>query len=174
MMQRKPGNLSQFASFQYLVDQPSYSRERPYHIFDDIPMGVKAGNLVIKQAPEQFVEDVRDSEETFHLDVQGFTFKKVGLSEPIDFSNRDDIEQKYIPSVKALANDVLGDDIRHCEAICWRVSLLSNRPPFAKHMLTVRILAAGWCFPAGFKRRRTKFSSYLPCISSPRGYETFC
>ncbi|EED12080.1 conserved hypothetical protein [Talaromyces stipitatus ATCC 10500] len=120
-MQEKPESKSQLASFQYLVEQPSYAHEWPYWIFDDVPKGTKRGNLVIKNGPEQFVEDVRNSEEEFHLDVQGFTFKENSFSEPIEWNRREDIEQKYIPSVKALLKDVLGEDIVYCESICYRL-----------------------------------------------------
>jgi hypothetical protein len=168
-MQQDFENLSQFASFQYIADLPSYSRERPYHIFDDdVPKGVRRGNLDIRNGPEQFVEDVRHSADEFDLDVQGFIFKQNSLSEPTDWKNRDDIEQKYIPSVKSLVKDVLGGDICYCESICWRVSLLSNSP--TSHVLTILILAAAWNFSQGPEGRRAESvidDPHFPCISSP-------
>ena len=123
-MQADQENLSQQAAFQYVWDRPCYVHERPYHIFDeDLPKGVKRGNLDIRFGPEQLVEDVRHSSERFDLDVQGFVFQTDSLTElDIDFTKRDDIEQKYIPSVKTLITNVLGGDVAHCEAICWRVS----------------------------------------------------
>ncbi|KAF2807645.1 uncharacterized protein BDZ99DRAFT_392331 [Mytilinidion resinicola] len=112
--------MNQLVSFQYLVHLPIYSYERPYYIFNNVPEGTPSGNLKSVHGPEQLVEDARGSEKDFDLDVQGFIFESRPLPPDIDWNSKEAIEQKYIPSVKAVLRDVLGD-VQHCESFDWRI-----------------------------------------------------
>jgi hypothetical protein len=116
--------MNQLVSFQYLVPLPAYSYERPYQIFDDVPDGVPRGNLQRVYGPEQLVEDVRHSAEVFDLNVQGFVFETRPHPAGIDWDVQDDIENIYIPSVKIMLRDVLGEDVSRCESFDWRVRLI--------------------------------------------------
>jgi len=83
----EPKDMSQYAYFGYLESLHSYSHERPYYIYDEVPDGSKRGNLKTYYGPKQLVEDVRQSSEIFDLDVQGFTFKKGMALTAIDWNS---------------------------------------------------------------------------------------
>jgi hypothetical protein len=59
----------------YLRPSSLYKKEKPYHIFEQLPQGFKTSNLAFEQGPEQSIVDVRSREHRLTLEEHGFAFR---------------------------------------------------------------------------------------------------
>lgn len=117
--------MSQRVSLRYIQPLEIYAHERPYSIFDDVPEGTPSSNLKIVQGPEQLIEDAREAEAEFDLDIHGFSFRAEAAPPGLKWDRQVVIESIYIPSVRSMLERLLGG-VRHCEPFDWRVRAHSN------------------------------------------------
>ncbi|KAI2462935.1 hypothetical protein F4781DRAFT_426776 [Annulohypoxylon bovei var. microspora] len=112
--------MTEEASIQFLKWSPLYQSERPFQIFMDLLPGAndqRKTNLVWEEK-DIVVEDFRDRANDFQLDNCGFTTRRLpGYTE---LSEKDVIQEEYIPAVKSMLQESL-EDVGTVFVFDWRV-----------------------------------------------------
>ncbi|KAH8722309.1 methyltransferase CmcJ [Ilyonectria robusta] len=91
-------------SIKFLEWQELYERERPFHIFVDIPPeadDLRRSNLVF--APHDVtLSDTRPFKDTYQLNQHGFTYRDVTdqVLSFSDFSDQSEVEKHYLPMME--------------------------------------------------------------------------
>lgn len=123
--------MHQLARLSYLRPSPRHDIEKPYYTFPGILKTLPEANYEQLLGPEQLIEDVRECEEEFSLQKQGFTYRSLPAVD-INWDAQKDIAASYLPQVKqCLAQELnLGESLKRCEVFDWRVSNFRLPDPF--------------------------------------------
>ncbi|KAK0609958.1 hypothetical protein B0T17DRAFT_621249 [Bombardia bombarda] len=96
----------------YMVPSPLYAKEKPYHIFEPLPPGFKAGNLAFEPGPPQNITNARGRIAEYTLQENGFAFGTRSLPDHVNWDNEAEISAKYIPDVKEFLSEMLSPHLR--------------------------------------------------------------
>lgn len=123
-------------TFQYIVWQDLYLKEKPFQLFLDIPSDApdqRKTNIEFEHK-EVVVQDIRANEETFSLDSHGFMVRRSGtLSSLVDMTTTS-VESIYLPAVEEfLRAEVEGVD--RVFFFDWRVGSLLHFPLKSKELI---------------------------------------
>ena len=119
--------MHETARLRYITDRELYLQEKPYVLYYPVP-GVPSRNIIFQEGPEQVISDVRGHEGDFHLEKHGFIFKKAKAPVDMDWKSHADIEQRYVPSVQKMVQELLGRGTMTFPMWEWRVRIpLLNR-----------------------------------------------
>ena len=109
------------ASIQYLKWDPLFNKEKPFHVFMDIPLDAKdqrVTNITFEDHDVEF-HDIRGCEETFSLDTNGFMVRK-HQPDAMHFASREAVESQYLPEIEHF----LKREVDEVDRVCffdWRV-----------------------------------------------------
>lgn len=92
------------ASLNYIQWKDDFKTEKPYEIISQVPEGCPQKNFTLVSAPEQVIRNIRGREGEFSLENNGFEVRKHEISMPS--FEQGDIEEYYLPAVKALLQEV--------------------------------------------------------------------
>lgn len=114
-------------SIKFLEWQELYERERPFHIFVDIPPeadDLRRSNLVF--APHDVtLSDTRPFKDTYQLNQHGFTYRDVTdqVLSFSDFSDQSEVEKHYLPMMEDFLRCHV-DGVDKVFFFDWRVCLI--------------------------------------------------
>ncbi|CAJ2509468.1 Uu.00g144940.m01.CDS01 [Anthostomella pinea] len=123
--------MAEAASIRFLKWDPIYEKERPFQIFMDLLPDAKDLRKTNISWDEEVigVQDFRDQATDFHLDTHGFTSRRLpGFTE---LSDKDTIQGKYIPEIKAMLQRELGD-VGTVFVFDWRIRSSRDETTTAK------------------------------------------
>lgn len=109
-------------TFQYLVWQKLYEKEKPFKLFIDLPPHVsdqRRTNLVFQPKVAENIIDVRGYESSFFLDIHGFKFIKHTTSVE-NFHVLAEVNQKYFKEVEEIIHENV-EDVERVVIFDWRV-----------------------------------------------------
>jgi hypothetical protein len=93
----------ELASFNYLIWNEKYRKEKPYELILDLPLDspVEARtNIKFGAGPEEQIHDLRGKESTLSLDGTGFIYRHIQPdSSEANFNDRHWVEKTYMPNV---------------------------------------------------------------------------
>ncbi|ROW08348.1 hypothetical protein VMCG_03249 [Cytospora schulzeri] len=97
----------QNARLNHIQWEDKFLHTKPTQYSVDPPEGVPKQNFTLALGPAQNIFDLRDCDETFELDKQGFTVRSHPLP-PMTW-DKDTIEATYLPMVIALVQETVPD-----------------------------------------------------------------
>ena len=109
------------AYMQYLKWDTLFEKEKPFHIFREIPPNAKdqrVTNITFEHKDVEF-HNIRGHEEAFELDTHGFMIRHQQI-QASHFVNKQTIETSYLPEVEKLLKQEL-DRVDHVYFFDWRV-----------------------------------------------------
>lgn len=109
------------ASILYLRWDKLFEKEKPFHVFREIPPNAKdqrVTNITFEQKVVEF-HNIREREELFELDTHGFMIRH-HQPELSNFANKQAVESLYLPEVEKLLKREL-DRVDHVCIFDWRV-----------------------------------------------------
>ncbi|KIX09849.1 uncharacterized protein Z518_00930 [Rhinocladiella mackenziei CBS 650.93] len=119
--------MDEMVHLTYIKDDPElYIKERPFSILAELPEGFPETNITYELGPLQVITDIRGWQNEFNLEEHGFAFR-TWQPPAVVWDDEEDIDESYVPAVKELVREMIGEDVVRIELFDWRLRNSQSR-----------------------------------------------